>query len=510
MTSSSIVWFSVDRGNVATALLGTQEASSKVRAPASQISEPTASGDIVLGFTNGVGDALAPAVAVVDKQRAEDLFAWLATYSPDVFPLSQYVRVLDTDEWLQTGKVPARTRLEADPIWPSLILGELLAQGATPDLRLTSLPLSRVPLCRSYTQARASALYRSNPVALVLVADRMELLEKAERQWRNVNTGVLRATWALAEDAFTLDPFTRDLVSLLSWSFERQRDSRGAMPQLPEELRAVSLDLRKLASGPLEYRVEEFERVMSILLPQAAAKADQLQVRLPAIFAALALWVGSGTSHISLLAEVSSSMPATYAWFGAFAGVLGQGSWHPEWARTTAAISKLLRGGFDIASTSAADLSWTEFAWLASVGQFELLSGMPRASAKVLSVDVLPGASAPFRLAADDGHGSSVDAVNDERSAQKRVSRPIVERPALATSEASGVQKDLASEMTFSNQQFEELSAAARALSNLFEEIKRAPPMSAEGRFELKPPPVSAKSTSSTNRKTVKRSTIRK
>ncbi|MCX4176710.1 MULTISPECIES: hypothetical protein [Paraburkholderia] len=339
----------------------------------------------------------------------------------------------------------------------------------------------------------------------------MELLEKAERQWRNVNTGVLRETWALAEDAFALDAFTRDLVGVLSWTFERQRDSRGAMPQLPEELRAVSLDLRKLASGPLEYRVEEFERVVSLLIPQTGAKAEQLQVRLPAIFAALALWVGSGTSHISLLAEVSSSMPATFAWFGAFAGVLGPGSWHPEWARTTAAIAKMLRGGFDIVSTSAADLSWTEFAWLESVGQFELLSRMPRASAKVLSVDVLPGASAPFRLSADEGHGSaSAEVAKNERSAENRINRSMSGPSAPVVSETSKAQRDPVSEVTFSNKQFEEITAAARTLSNLFDEIKRAHPILAEERFELKPPPVSAKRTTSTTRKAVKKSATRK
>src|SRR5471032_3133816 len=119
MTSSSIVWLSVDRENVAKALLGTLEASSDAHELTNELRELVANGDIAIGFTSNVADLRVPSVAVVDKQRAEDLFAWLATYSPEVFPLSQYVRLLDTDEWKHTGHVPASTRIDADQIWPS-------------------------------------------------------------------------------------------------------------------------------------------------------------------------------------------------------------------------------------------------------------------------------------------------------------------------------------------------------------------------------------------------------
>lgn len=511
MTSSSIVWFSVDRGNVAKALLGSRDASSSVREPASQLREPIANGDIAVGYTNGAAELLMPALAVVNQQRAEDLFAWLATYSPEVFPISQYVRLLDNEEWTHTGQVPASTRIDADPIWPSLILGELLAQGNSSDLRLTSLPLSRVPFCRSYTQARASALFRNNPAALRIAADRLEFLEKAENHLRNVNTGVLRTTWALAEDAFTLDTFTRDLISVLSWTFERQRESRGAMPELPQELRAVSLDLRKLASGPLEYRVEEFERAGSLLLAHAAAGNDAAHARLPALFAALALWVGSGTSHISLLAEVSSKIPATFAWFGAFAGVLGQASWHSDWTRTTAAIAKLLRSGFDVASTSTADLSWTEFAWLTSVGHFELLSGVPRASARVLSVDVLPGAPAPFRLSAEDNQGSTnVDMPKNDRVLAKHAVTPPSNSAVATVAKSTPATKDTTSDVILSRNQMTELFAAAESISRLVDSVKRSLAPASEERFELKPPPASTKKTASAGRKTTRKPATRK
>jgi len=508
MTSSSIVWFSVDRGNVTKALLGTREdVSPEFGKSVDQPCGPATDGDITIGFTDVGAGLRVPAVAVVDQKRAEDLFAWLATYSPDVFPISQYIRLLDIEEWKHTGHIASCTRLDADPIWPSLILGELLAHGNGADLRLTSLQLSRVPFCRSYTQARASALFRSNPDALRIAADRMELLEKAEKQWRFVDTKVLRATWALAEDAFVLDTFTRDLVTALAWTFERPRKTQGPMPQLPEELRSMSLDLRKLATGPLEYRVEEFERVSSLLLVNADAASDTFRLRLPALLAALALWVGSGTSHISLLEEISSKLPATFAWFGAFAGVLGPSCWHSEWARTSAAIAKLSRSGFDVASTSTADLSWTEFAWLLSIGHFELLSGVPRSSAKVVSVDVLPGASAPFRLSADDNQtGINRDAAKVERATAKRpnASTPDTIGPTIQLS------KSPASKATLSIEHMNTISTAVVTLSKLLEDMRDSQQTATDAQFELKPTPATTKRAASAGRKTSKKPATRK
>ncbi|MBD2956676.1 hypothetical protein [Burkholderia pseudomallei] len=510
MTSSSIFWLPVDRGNVAKALLGTQTTPFDFNESKNLLSRPDVAGDINIGFVNGGTRSAAAAVAIVDKRQAEDLFAWLATYSPEVFPLSQYVRVLDTEEWKRAEDIPACSRLDADPIWPSLILGELLAQGNNSELRLTSVPLSRVPFCLSYTQARASTLFRSSPDALRIAADRIEMLESAERRWRLVGTDVLRSTWALAEDAFDLDAFTRELVNVLSWSFERQRDGRSPQPPMPEELRKISLDLRKLAAGPLEYRVEEFERASSLLLACADTFNTGFYARLPALLAALALWVGSGTSHISLLAEIALKFPATYAWFGAFAGVLGPNCWHSEWARTSSAIAKQLRSGFDVASTSTADLSWTEFAWLLSVGHFELLSGVPRASAKIVSVDVLPGASASFRLSADDGQVvTNTDITKTEPLGARQPKSSAPNTVAFSDHEASISSASAASQVTWSTEQVNAIASAVKTLSALLDNVRSTQPVSPDEQFELKPPPASAKKTPS-GRKTPRKSATRK
>jgi hypothetical protein len=258
------------------------------------------------------------------------------------------------------------------------------------------------------------------------------------------------------------------------------------------------VDLRKLASGPLEYRVEEFDRVAFQLLAGGATGSDVSKARLPALFAALALWVGSGTSHISLLAEVSTKLPATFAWFGAFAGVLGPTSWHSDWTRTNAAISKLLRGGFDIASTSTADLSWSEFAWLRSVGQFDMLASMPRASARVLSVDVFPGAPAPFRLSGEDNQGNiHMESPKTDRAAAKQAVAPPSSNAVAAVAKATTAVNDV----KLSNQQMTELLAAAETLSKLLESVKHSMAPVSEERFELKPAPVGAKRATSTARK---------
>ncbi|WP_155637373.1 hypothetical protein [Burkholderia cepacia] len=507
MTSRSITWFAVERSDISKALLGASYPASGNDDCTTPLSGPASEGDLAVGFFSGNTGAPFPAVAVLDRFRSDDLFAWLATYSPDVFPISQYVRLLDHDEFRLSEPITASASVGADAIWPSLILGELLAQGGNPESGITAVPLSRVQFCLGFTQARVSALFRSDSHALRVAADRIELLEKAEKRWRVVGVDVLRATWGLAEDAFGQDVFTRELVSLISWTFERQREQRGPQPPLPEELQAISLNLRKLASGPLEYRVEEFERATFALLANSHAVGSVAHARLPALLATLALWVGSGTGHVSLLAEVAEKLPATYAWFGAFAGALGPACWHADWARTTAAISKQLRNGFDIAAPSTADLAWAEFEWLLSVGQFDLLSRVPRASPKVVSVDVLPGAPASFRLSADEGHGTHGDAARFEPAATRQL-KPAVTAGTPGPSTAPVPTREPA-RGSLLPEQIDAIAKAVATLSSLLDEARSPQPAVPDEDFELKPPPAAAKRTSA-SRKTSRKASARK
>lgn len=504
MTSTQFLWSSVDRADAAKELIGRSDTGSPVTELARTLAELHPVKDLSLAFVERTGGLLSPAMTVLDNARVDDLFAWLATYAPATFPLSQYVRVLSNDEWAMVSSVPPTSRVDADPIWPSLILGELIAQGNGADFKLTAVPLSRVSLCLGYTQARASTLYRNSPGALRLTAERLSILEKADKQWRAVTTAELREMWALAEDTFTLDPFIRDLVRLLSWTFERNREQRGDLPPVPDLLREISLDLRKLSSGPLEYRVEEFERASAALLARKGAASNEKR-RTAAVLAALAIWVGAGTSHITLLAEAASTFPLTFAWFGAFAGALGPASWHPEWARTTAAIAKMLRAGFDVASTSTADLSWTEFVWLANVASFDLLSGVPRVSPKVLSIDVLPGASAPFRLNSDETSPSIVAFSKQERLVEAEP------RPASATFAPNDVErvKSTVATATLTDQQLNRLFEIANNLSSVLSQVQK--PAAPDEPFELKPnQPQAVKKAPPANRKNGRRATAKK
>lgn len=505
MTSTTFVWSAVDRADALKTIIGRPDNSGAAIEFIQTFSAPDFSRDFALARVAGADGSLAPAMIVVDKERIEDLFAWLATYAPDVFPLSQYVRVLSKDEWMHTTGVAASTKVDADPIWPSLILGELLAQGSGFEYKVTSVPLSRVSLCLAYTQARASTLYRSSPDLLRIAADRLGALEKADKQWRTVATKELRETWALAEDAFALDPFVSELMRLLSWTFDRNREQRGETPPVPDMLRDIALDLRKLASGPLEYRVEEFERASAKLLARKNIGEDDRR-RVSALLAALALWVGAGTSHVSLLAEVATVLPSTLAWFGAFAGALGPTAWHADWARTTAAIAKMLRSGFDIAATSTADLSWTEFAWFSSIGSFDLMAGVPRASAKILSVDILPGAAAPFRLSADEGAQAPMNIAKHERQSVKSEAQP---QPTAYVLDSAERLKGSPALTTLTVEQADQLAGIAQSLADLLNQVKTVP--KSEEPFELKPSQsIAVKKSSATSRKAGKRPSTRK
>src|SRR5260221_8108970 len=79
-----------------------------------------------LSFT----DVSSPAIVVLNTSSSREVLAWLATYSPACFPLSQAVRSLTVDD-LQACEASGNVDLSPrnGHVWPCVILGELMGQG---------------------------------------------------------------------------------------------------------------------------------------------------------------------------------------------------------------------------------------------------------------------------------------------------------------------------------------------------------------------------------------------
>jgi len=366
------------------------------------------------GFTVGISQDESgqpfPALFVVSDEAYYDIFSWTSTFAPDAFPLSQFARVtLETDakslgEFLLKGGTN-RSRSEQ---WSSIILGELLGQGGG-DVDVSSVPYSRSAACFSTSIARTWILYDSEAAA-ANVAKRLRKIESDKRfVRRGVTLDSLEAIWeALTQLGDSLYGEKPDAIVELVCRAAKElyKNPSSAMSRL------LSLDnFAGLQSTSIEERVVTFQRLASEINTIDAA----LHPWLGAIVAGSVFLVGRGTSHAFLLKRVPALFPLASAWFGLIATLSGPATWDSHWLRACKGIEKNLRQGFEWEEPALADLSWPEYNWMASVFDgYQVFEAVSRTVAKVLSIEVLPGAICQLRLA-----GSTEDIGEQTRGATK-------------------------------------------------------------------------------------------
>jgi hypothetical protein len=277
--------------------------------------------------------------------------------------------------------------------WPSVILGEMLAQGEAPQ-DIQSIPLSRAAASFSYCQARATIVYGMNRRISVECASRLEKLESESSFTRRpITVRELRRAWSFVDDYFEGTNFQREWVRQIIEIIEK--DSR---PQVfSSAFKKLDISLSRLAGG-IEDRVLEFERAIENLLKCASSDAEMV-AEIPLIIAGLCFLVGRGTSHINLLDEYAADFPAVYIWFGVLAGLAGPTAWDSHWSRVITAIERQLRAGFRLIDPPTTDLCWIEYEWIASQRvPLPWLQELTKLYPRLVSVEVFPGATCQFRL----------------------------------------------------------------------------------------------------------------
>lgn len=369
-------------------------------------------GCLALGYEGG---AVKPSLVLVNDNSTAEVLGWIATYTPDAFPLTQTVRVISADVYaICTSFDGEPQRPRHDFVWSSVLLGEMLSQGQTTS-SVDKVPVSRALACFSYTVARASALYGDSVKVSRILLQRLQSLEQDSIfAKRALTVEALRYIWGFANEPIGHDSELSHTVSVVLAAIETS--PRSAANEIPI-LREIGVDIRKMSSGPIEQRVLEFERSTQTLVKECA-RSKELYRQAPMFFAAFAFWVGGGTRHISLLEDFSGTFPSVYAWMGLFAGLAGPEAWDSKWLRGVSAVDRHVRMPFTLADPPTADLSWVEYQFVASQKYpVEWVKELPKLSARTLTVEVLPGASCQMRLS-----GNTSDTVEDR--VESSVSQP--------------------------------------------------------------------------------------
>ncbi|BEP71572.1 MULTISPECIES: hypothetical protein [unclassified Variovorax] len=328
-------------------------------------------------------------VVLLGDERKE-FFSWASTYAEDVFPVSMCARVMLMSDWLALEFDHRRDWVDFknSSVWASILLGELLGQSQG-DVDAASAPIGRAPACFSYAVARADLLYPGNPNARTEVMKRLTSTGRDGRFGRRaIGPEALSPVWSICQQLSHLP--SEDLAS------------PGTIIKILEavdpEAAALLSSTELLSSDFAEHRIEGFDALVDQLFYRRTPTEHRVGGIAPAL-AAAALLAGRSTSHIQLLAPVGRELPEVLAWFGMFAGLLGQGYWDLAWTRSTKSVDRLLRQPFRVDEPVRADLCWIEFEWLSEMfGSSEVFAELPKSAPRSLLVEVLPGVEFQLRL----------------------------------------------------------------------------------------------------------------
>lgn len=409
MNTPKLAWYQLSRDEIPATTLGTgAHAHKQQQSSPSRAINPDMVGSV--GFAWEASHSLeyhAPTAFVLHQQSMAETLSWLRVYARDSFPLSQFGRVVSTDDWDMISIEDGPSHSFRDDRWASVVLGELLAQSEH-DITLDTLSLSRVQACFSIAIARAHKFYDSHRVTRACT-ERLRAIEADSRFLRrSINVDALVPIWSLASASFGHISNMRDLADFtLTAASSYERPTQSGLPGLADHLPEA------LFSESIEERVVAFQSVASSAVEGGASSPANSSSYPAAVVAAAAFLVGKGTSHAFLLRKYSKLAPTAHVWFGLMAGLAGPSYWDPLWTKALKGVEKHVKVSFSWADPPLSDISWAEHNWVSGVIRgIQAFQGIPRQVQAALSIEIFPGVSCQMRLNTDDGRKKVAIAVS--------------------------------------------------------------------------------------------------
>ncbi|HED4875129.1 TPA: hypothetical protein R4K21_000899 [Stenotrophomonas maltophilia] len=336
-----------------------------------------------------------PTAFILETKSAAETLSWLRVFARDTFPLSQFGRVLSSDDWGMISIQDNPTHSFRDERWASVVLGELLAQSEQ-DISLEDISLSRVQACFSIAIARAHKFYDSHKVTRTST-ERLRAIEADPRFLRrSISVDSLVPIWSIASTNMGRATEIWELAEFIATAARAYQTPSEPAPRdndkLPQALRSESIEERVIA----------FQQVASSA-SEASTHSPSNASRSAATIAAAAFLVGRGTSHAFLIKKYSRLAPLAHVWFGLIAGLAGRKYWDPTWAKALKGVEKHVKASFSWSDPPLSDISWVEYNWVTNAirGQ-QALQGIPRQLQTSLSIEIFPGVSCQMRLHEND------------------------------------------------------------------------------------------------------------
>jgi lysophospholipase L1-like esterase len=397
-------------------------------------------------------------IAVINDDTAADILSWIRAFSPQLSPLSQFVRVVPMSDWERLSRReigPEFPKNQQPERWASVILGEALAQSES-DTNIGALPLSVAGSCFSTTIARTNLLHGTHE-AIFMCTNRLEQLEHSRLfQRRPISVAQLMPAWDAMNGALDSEFTAQDAAILVAEIAHQYALESNIKPSL------ISTSLRDFAgllSDSIEERVVTFQLVVKTLSKITSGKESNCYA--DAQIAAAAFLVGRGTAHSFLLRRFASEFSAAHIWFGVIAGLAGPSSWDENWFRASKGIERQLKAAFSWKDIPSSDLSWIEYSWMSNNLDDSAFSSLPRLNQRGLSVEIMPGAQCQLRFNDTRSNDSEYSAI---RKAEQKAINKELEITLYGLSEMATRARDLVERSTYLNAHAPESSSSRESL----------------------------------------------
>ncbi|MBG5894515.1 MULTISPECIES: hypothetical protein [Providencia] len=334
---------------------------------------------------------------VIDDAYFKDILSWLRVYAEELFPLSQYARVMlysDYKKIISRGECLLSEEINSEEL-ACLAVGEALAISDS-NIELKNMALSRLSSCYTLPMARVIFNHGSDEL-LTVCQKRLSTIARDDRFLkRSVSVEQLDRALYFLRSFKAIRSYESDVYESVFELTNRIINNNISSNKDSLVVFEIKKFLTLMRSDSIEERVVAFNNISNHLSNIAS---EDVANDVSPLIAAAAFLVGRSTSHLFLLNRIGKSFPIVFLWFGIIAALVGSKAWDFAWLRVVKGAERLIMPSLIISDVSPADVSWLEFSWLLDVSNdSELLNDLPKMLPRTLSVEVVPGATLHIRL----------------------------------------------------------------------------------------------------------------
>lgn len=361
---------------------------------------------------------------VVSDAHVSSFYAWVSTYLPGLFPISQLIRVISVSELRATEKRQRPFDGRLRQAWVGVVLGECMAR--TKDVRVfAGMSLAAAQSATSLAMAKAHILGASADEVNRLLRRISTLQSKYPASANELTVVSLAPVWrALSTHELALDGASKgsgrtdDLLSSACVDMSlNQRVSDSLLIEMARSFEPAR-DLLRFDLATAEDRIRIYDQMVAKLKDYQERHDSGLSAFV--IGYAASRVASGGLKHVTLLSELGSIRSIATVWFSLCCFMTGRVAMAESMLNLVRLVDRELRYNFELLDVPKTDLGWDELFSLLSVeGDPSIIASLPKASPRSASIELAPGISIVVAVASRETPAALDSGTTTSHSAQE-------------------------------------------------------------------------------------------